>query len=130
MRGQKDQPSFDPRHGSALYDSVQSVNGYTGAVDLDYSDVGALENFVGVSGIAGLIAAAQLRLSKPFIFNGTSSTGTALAGTAGTCFGIAKLITASTRLDYVIFVPGVPRAAIGNVNTSTSVATYSQFTLA
>lgn len=103
---------------------VQSVNGKTGSVTIDWESVGAFENFVAVNGIASLVTAAQARLSRPFIFNSTAAAGSALAGASGTGFGLAKLNTGSTRLDYVIFQPGISRATLGSVDTGTSVATY------
>lgn len=105
---------------------VQSVNGQTGEAVLAWTDVGALQNFVGISGVPGLVTAAQARLSQPFIFNGTAASGTALAGASGTNFGIAKLNTDATRLDYVIFQPGTLRVCVGYINTETSAVTYAR----
>lgn len=111
---------------SAWKTLTTSVNGKTGTVTLNWSDVGALQNFASINSVASLITAARSRLSTPFIFNGTAAAGTALAGASGTNYGLAKLNTGATRLDYVIFQPGNLRVCVGYINTETSAVTYAR----
>lgn len=118
---------FVDASGASAAAPVQSVNGKIGSV-LTYGTVTSVSDLI--------TAANSMGVEVPFLFNCDYQTAIALGGISASCGGIARLVAANGRLDYIIFqgsgygagenaVVGRIDSANGTVNSYRKFATTS-----